>query len=406
MGIFKKIYNSKFNDLYLFVTGLFLLISSNNAYVFGGYAIKLLTLIAGFSLIVLYYVRHTLHFGIGFRELINPIMFYIIVWAIAILKNQNIDSVSISFGIIVLSLYIIGYSLSKNSKLEIKLNRKYIALILLLTFFGSIYFILLQYSNFKAELNSDLRKFGDDSLNPNGVAFTQAILLIFVFWISRGIQSNEFYYFKEVSLLSVFLIILMTGARGAMLSLFLTFLLINLRSLFLIKFNAFQFFKAILFMLILSFVFFYMYLNIPIIEFKVRFFWDRLLSLFDFFDGSQKDLSINERTKVYGEFSENWRNYFFGKYNYIGYPHNLFLEIYMRWGVFGIPLIYFALRTLIFSVMGIYRARSNEKVDLIFLFSILYLFSFLQAQTSLSLEMNRTFWLSLGYFNGYYIRNV
>ena len=77
------------------------------------------------------------------------------------------------------------------------------------------------------------------------------------------------------------------------------------------------------------------------------------------------------------------------------YPHNLFLEVGVRFGLLGIPIL-----VVLFLVIKkvIIMARYRERIDpLDFAVIAVFVFVFQQSMTSMSLEMFRALWASMGY---------
>lgn len=408
----KKLINIKSSSL--LILGFFLLIWSNNAFVFGGYTLKLISLFVGFLLIVFISFREFKSNRVYYQMILYSFLYFITLWVISIFKHQHIDITGIVFSIIILFLYISGYLLSRNSFYSLEIGNNLISSLLFFTLIGSASFFFKQLSNFEPTLNSDLRNTGEESLNPNGVAFTQALLFLFLFWVSNAVKTIFLRVLRMITLVSVLLIIIMTGARGAMLSLFLVFFFMLFSKLLIYRLTYSALFKGLFVILLSILLFSFIVSLIPILQYKLLFFGERLFSMVDFFNGASRDLSINERSIVYEDFFKNWLSYYIGKENYSGYPHNLFLEIYMRWGVFGLPLIFFIFRGLFLSFYGLFKSQfipqinqiNTNRINLIFLFSLFFIFSFFQAQTSLNIEMNRSLWISLGFFNGYFNKSI
>ncbi|RIW11797.1 hypothetical protein D0X99_20200 [Algoriphagus lacus] len=76
------------------------------------------------------------------------------------------------------------------------------------------------------------------------------------------------------------------------------------------------------------------------------------------------------------------------------------MEILMRWGILGWTFVVFSLLCF-FRAFKIFKVVSVDPNLLEFLLICLFLFSYLQSLTSLSLEMNRFLWLGFGYLFGY-----
>ena len=214
-------------------------------------------------------------------------------------------------------------------------------------------------------------------------------------------QNNRYKYLSYISLVSVLLIILTTSARGATLSLFIVSLIFYFKSIKSQKNKISNLFRLLFKIVFLIGIFVFLSRNVPLIYSKLEVMTERFLSLFQFFLENEQDISVSERSIVYDEFFNNLGDYLFGKYKYLDYPHNIFLEIFMRWGIFGLPLIFLLIKNLFKSIKNITNENLKGNNSLLFLFSALFLFSFLQSLTSLNLEMNRSLWISLGFLMGF-----
>lgn len=388
------------------------MIWSNNSLLIGGYALKLVTLFSGFLLCIGYAFLIISSIRSHYKNFFFSTLYFIVFWIITILRNQHIDSTGIVFSIIVFFLYQVGYLIASSNIRRIDIDSKVVGFFLLMALFGSMVFLFKQFGSFQPISNSNLRNTGDDSLNPNGVAFTQSLLFLFLFWISDGLNSKVYRILKMVSLSSVGVVILTTGARGAFISIFLVLSMVFYKRFLIFRPSFYGVLKLIFRIIIIIFLVSLFLPEFPFLYYKVSFIFERFFSLFNYFSSNAVDLSVNERELVYNEFSQNWQDYLFGKEKYIGYPHNLFLEIYMRWGLLGLPLILIVVLSFFMAVKGLLVTQAVVFIDsqmnnrftiernLLFLFSMFFVFSFLQSQTSLNLEMNRSFWLSLGYFWG------
>ncbi|MNG14382.1 hypothetical protein D3C84_981280 [compost metagenome] len=99
-----------------------------------------------------------------------------------------------------------------------------------------------------------------------------------------------------------------------------------------------------------------------------------------------------------------------GKERYVPYPHNQFIEIIMRWGLFlGLPLFVFSIRNFIRALILLLKKGNISPFVNLILF--IFIFSFFQSLSSMSLEMNRTLWFGFGFLaaisknSGNYITN-
>ena len=120
--------------------------------------------------------------------------------------------------------------------------------------------------------------------------------------------------------------------------------------------------------------------------------------------GQSNDRSTQNRFDLYMHFLNRTHEWFLiGDKNLSFYPHNQFLEIFVRFGLFGIPLF-------IVSIYGAFKfhicnfGKKFRSEEFVFM-SMLFAFSYLQSQSSLGLDINRTLFLSLGFMIGYIFRS-
>jgi hypothetical protein len=123
---------------------------------------------------------------------------------------------------------------------------------------------------------------------------------------------------------------------------------------------------------------------------------DYIISRFDSLMSDQRDESMSVRDELrnyYYDSVDTWITLGFHGYRY-EYPHNFFLEIAVRFGIFGILL---CLAVLGVSVKAVVSARSigDNIAGLIILMT--GLFTLIVAQFSLMLEFERCLWLFVGY---------
>jgi hypothetical protein len=118
-----------------------------------------------------------------------------------------------------------------------------------------------------------------------------------------------------------------------------------------------------------------------------------IISRFEGLDPSVIDESILQRQYIrefYFKTIDNW--WFTGFYGYAGnYPHNVFLELWIRFGIFGLCLAFGLFFLTLKLLKFIFIASANASV---MIFAVPTIFNLFNAQTSLSLEFNR--WLLLG----------
>ncbi len=238
------------------------------------------------------------------------------------------------------------------------------------------------------------------------IKLSRFLILIFLIIISFAIVQNKYpvAVFKTLLVLSLAVLIgliISTQKRGSIIFLINLFLIGALKGVRLIKHSYNKLFRVliILFLFIVFSSFFQD--NLSFIIEKTGGAINRFERLLSFSQDFSSDQSAVLRAEMYNNFFKELPSLIFiGQKEYRPYPHNQFMEIIMRWGIFGIPL-------LILSIYTIIRALRLIKINL-FKYSpfamvvlIIFIFSYLQSMTSLALEMNRMLWFGFGFLISY-----
>ena len=381
-----------------FILGVFLLVWSINGFFIGGNLFKMGLLMLGFGLILA--TSFTLP---TYRKFINfsllSLSFLLIYWFIAIVRNQKTFTASIfTFDVICFLLLLSGYSIASNLKYFKQASPKIVLLISLLAIIGGVMFVKFQSQLLLNSVGGNSRSAvedGDESgINAIGIAYTNAIVFFILYYFV--VYYNLKKWMKGIvflSLFSVIFVILTTQSRGALIYIILILVFKNFKKLLSIR-NLFKslillFFGVLIFLITLSFF--------PAMQEKVEGTLKRFETLIEISENVEADQSSNERALLIQDFFGNIGDVILlGKEEYEPYPHNQFIEIIMRWGLFfGMPLIIFSLYNFLKSLL-IFLKRINTH-SIVNLIAFLFVFSFLQSLSSMSLEMNRMFWLGLGF---------
>jgi hypothetical protein len=383
-----------------FILGLFFLVWSLNGYFIGGNTLKMGLLMIGFGLIIATSITLPKYLKLVNFSLIS-FSFLIAYWFIAIVRNQNTFTSSlIIFDIICFSLLLSGYLIGCNITFFKKVSPVIIVVIAILSIFGAVMFLKYQSQLVLNSLGGNSRaavEDGDESgINVIGIAYTNAILFFLLYYfvvyhdLKKWVKGLLF-----LSLFSIFFVIMTTQSRGALIYIVLILILKNFKKLLSIK----SFFN-LLKMLIFSIIIFILTLNFfPVMQEKLDGTIRRFETLIEITENADADGSTNERALIIEDFMENIGEIIlFGKEGYKPYPHNQFIEIIMRWGIiFGLPLVIFSLRTFFKSLIMLIKSAPID--PFIYLILFLFVFSFFQSLSSMSLEMNRMFWLGLGFIS-------
>ncbi|MEQ8535304.1 MAG: hypothetical protein RIB86_25830 [Imperialibacter sp.] len=234
-------------------------------------------------------------------------------------------------------------------------------------------------------------------LSPVGLAFIEALLLILLTFVFLSVKWLINKVLCLAAITACVVMILSTLSRGAILYLVLLAILLSVP--YLRRITTFKaFIKVGTVVLLAAFVLNLIVERVPVLEIKKRALITRVARLQSYFSSDTRitDRSSEIRASFYDDFFTGWDHYTWGKHRYSPYPHNQFLEIYSRWGVFGLPILLFSVLMLFKSLRIFLMYRSGE-VPLLMMINSLFIFSYMQSMTSLSLEMNRIMWLGFGF---------
>ena len=388
--------------------GLILLFSNVALYFISGIMIRYLALLMGILFIFFAaYKRGRHHIPKLIPFFLFSLLYVSILAIISFFQKQVIsyDIIKQLFAIIIVGCFFSGYLLSQ-SKIHFIENFKswkvrgltvviVFALIGFLRYYESISFY------------GTMRGYGEDTaLNPVGVAFTFTLLLLVYFVLtisSRNILDRVLYGLAMTLSMAV---VVTTASRGAIVWAILTIIFLVLSSrIKKIKFS--KFFILLLFVTLFSgFAFLFFAKNVILIE-SFEILIKRFSGLFGGYNqtASGLDISANARVEYWNHYASIFSDWIlFGEKFYSGYPHNQYLEILVRFGLLGIPLLIFSLFVMgkfIYSFLFKKKERDFELT----LISAIFLFAYLSSLSSLNLEMNRAMWLGLGYFFGYFTRS-
>lgn len=396
--------NRYYRYLNLILSGVFLICFSIDSFlIFGEYG-KYISLFGGFGFLLTSYKSVNISTS-NLRFFIVSLILYLLFSFIAYLNNQDVfDLLDILFGVICLLLLNIGYGYSSYviSFREFYINPFLTYGIPLASIIGVVFLIQFQ-STLVYDIGVNTRGYGSDSdLNPVGVAYIHGLLFIINFVLYQKLPrlSSIAKGVYIVGLFALFISIVTTLSRGALL-----FICLYIVYFYLVRIqvtNGFfsNFVKFSILVLVAFFVINSLISYVPLLEDKFGQYSARVTSLFDYVDSSYVDESAEERLTGYGYFFDNLEHIIiFGMKGYSIYPHNQFLEIIMRWGIFGLPLLLFSIYTIMKTLFN-FRLYLNSLNTIGFLIVSLFIFSYFQSMISLSLEMNRMMWLGMGFVYG------
>jgi len=371
------------------------MIWSMNSFFVGGVLFRSVTMSIGFLLIlVAVFLSPNKNGTLAFS--LKVLVFYIIYILIAIFNDhQTLSITNIIFGLICIGLLISGFIIGKNHQIFEKLSSNVILFYSFLIFLSAFFFQEYLFSNSLGSRSFEL----DISVNTIGMAYTNSLLFLLFYSILR-VNKNLSLFVRIIligAILTCLVTILTTQSRGAIIFLSITLIVIYIK-------NLFRFKKIILYAVVILFLFFvFNYLisflreYLPIFDARIEGLSSRLERLFLFTNNTETDLSGLARQEFYKDLNENIKSYILiGKNNYIPYPHNLYLEMVMRWGVFSLPLIFISISMFLKSFKYL-KTQNFNIIPIPITIIILFLFCYFQSLTSLSLEMNRLLWFGFGF---------
>lgn len=375
-----------------FIFGLFFILYGTYAYSIGGDLLKYIILFLGLVLLI-FSGKFFKNLKFNFLFFIFSLIYFCILLLISYLLDQeSFNTITIIFDIVCWFLFLLGYFFGKNNKnLNYFYNRSKIIIFFLIAL--GCYSLFKIQSNFSG-VGFSTRYLDDDILNNNGIAYVTAQLFILLFWLVYR-EKNLFYkIILTVSLFLVSLNLLITESRGAILYLILTILFCF--GYYLLKFINF---KIIFYFITIIFFTSLIVKNVDFINYKIQLTYDRYVLALNYLNNNTIDPSLKERNELQQEFFVNYDDMLFGQQYYKPYPHNQIIEIFMRWGVFGIPIF-------LISVFSIFKAlrlvfQQIPKDSLNFLIISIFIFTYFQSMTSLSLDNNRFLWMGFGFLIGY-----
>lgn len=366
-------------------------------------------LFGSFSLLLLFWLskfgtfnkRKLLHIILG---LVYGLMFVFMGYV----REQNtVDFINVVFTFIATGFFIVGVLWGASCPSDCKKSNLAVicSLPVLFLLFAKSTSAYTSYLSYNISLMGGGREMSLDTGNPVGVAYANSIAFIAFIFLMISVRNILVKILLICCALLSLYIVVSTASRGATLYLIIALLLFFSAQFFNMQWrvSAEKFFKKAM-IFISSFV---ALVAISFILFQEKLFVliDRLVVLIQRFSDalgflqgvSDVDQSTSGRMHVYNYHLKTWTEWIiFGESNYSPYPHNLFLEIVMRIGIIGIPLCLVIIYVLFKNLFCLFNKNIYKSADW-YLFYFLFCFSFMQSMTSLSMEINRGIWISLGF---------
>ena len=388
----------------LVIVGLILLYWSQALYFVAGNQMRLLSLVFGLgSIVAAAYLRAKEHIFQHAPLVIISGLYFCVLAFLTKFQGHAIwyDRTQLIFCIVCLILFWSGYILAREKRQDF-LSADHRILVIIT---GIAIICLLAFLRYVKNISfhGSLRDFGETALNPVGVAYANTCLcLVFVVLgvVNRGLISKSIYLFAASLALGV---VMTSASRGAVIwgtCGIVYFILLNRYWRYISIKNLFVALAACI-------------LVIPVIlliyntNYAVSERMDILINRFEgmyysFFGGGQApvDLSTSSRQMYWYQYYTTIKEWvILGERGYIGYPHNQWLEIFVRFGFLGLPL--FLISIFLFVRLGIDTLFQRFRPDVEYsIITVIFVFGYMQSMTSLSLQANRVLWLGFGYVLG------
>ncbi len=232
-----------------------------------------------------------------------------------------------------------------------------------------------------------------------GISFITTFILSTTNGRIFSIQNKYLLFLNNLFMGYFLLLIFMTNVRGILLAtiiIILLYTLLNPKYIFQPKFLIF-------------FTGFISFIILFIISIGIEKFFGRILK-------SSEDQSISERLLAYSDSIEIFSNNLFGIgtysfqfYSFLEYPHNMFLELIVNYGLFGLILVYLILA---FVFLLIFHLLFRPKNYILILLFLMLMYFFIESMFSFTLWMHKGLFFSMGilsvymsYFNKHKVRN-
>lgn len=378
-------------------SGIFFLIWSINAFFLFGNTGRYASLATGFILIQLAAYWAPNKQG-SLKFLMRALFFFALYLLIALALSQHtLSFLNIVFGLISIALLYAGYILGKNTD-EFQSIPKYMLYLFTILTLSGVY----QFFRFQLVQSIASRKLGFEEIiiNPISVAYTHALLFLYFLGLIYLVKKKNIVTKSMLfsSLIAVLIVILSSQSKGAILFLALLFFWLALKGGRLTSKRTLRFLGRFIILAILTIAgLFLLSDHFPFIGDKINGLIARFELFLKFSSGKPVDPSALDRAEYYDNFFANLpTTIWVGQKDYIPYPHNQYMEIIMRWGLLGLPLLLFSIYCFIKALRKVRPSYYLENpMGMIIITS--FLFSYFQSMTSLSLEMNRMLWLGLGF---------
>jgi len=396
----------KYSGLFVII-GLGMLHWSQAMYFVGGQSARMGSLVVGFGLIVgAAFLRAGGQIGKHLPFVVLTGSYFILLAMLTRFQDHAIwyDRQQQIFTVVCLVLFWVGYILAREKRHDfVSANQLslvglgVLALLCLVRFLGYVKLISFEGS---------ARGFGDTTLNPVGVAFANTCLgLVFLMlaMLNKNLLRKALYLL--VAFAAVF-VVFSSASRGAIIwgSLAMVFFCVLNRHRGYLTGRSLVVTLLSMALLLPGLVVLYQS-NYAIAE-RLDILIDRFTQMFDLFRkyGGDSDQSVSARQYAWSSYLSTIDQWIiFGEKRQYGYPHNQWLEIFVKFGLLGTPM--FLMSIILFFKISWSALREKLNPDVEFsIITTLFMFGYLSSMTSLSLQVNRVMWLGFGYLLGFYLQ--
>ncbi|WP_428820436.1 O-antigen ligase family protein [Microbulbifer sp. MCCC 1A16149] len=237
---------------------------------------------------------------------------------------------------------------------------------------------------------------GDD-ISSVGLSFSLCLLGVICFSqaVTRvRVAARVLNIFAAIAVLPP---VIVSASRGGLAAYFLTSLLVLVVQVYSDRKNFRKLLVYALLGLVSVFVMSYVLAQNALIKEQFVNLVDRFLRVSD-----GDDQSTNARSIIVSYYFEHfWDFVFLGFPGYAGpYPHNLLLDFFVRFGLYGLLLVVFI---YLRSFLVIFRFKNVIREPVLVLISSVTIFSFLNAQMSMTAEFLRFYWFCLAYVTSHFL---
>ena len=391
----------------LVIVGLILLYWSQALYFIAGNQMRMLSLVLGLgSIVAAAYLRARGRLFQHAPLIVISGLYFCLLAFLTKFQGHAIwyDRTQLIFCVVCLILFWSGYILAREKRQDfLSADQRTLVIIA-----GIAIICLLAFLRYVKNISfhGSGRDFGETALNPVGVAYANTCLsLIFVVlgFLNSRLITKSVYLFAASLALGV---VMSSASRGAVIWGFcgiVYFLLLNRHfKYFSVKNLLVASGACIIVIPVLTLIYHTNYAVSERMDILFKRFEAMYYSIFGG-GGASTDLSTSARQIYWYQYYTTLKEWvIWGERGYIGYPHNQWLEIFVRFGFLGLPLFFISIVLFLRLALDTLFQRFRPDVEYSII-TVLFVFGYMQSMTSLNLQANRVLWLGFGYVLGGFI---